>query len=64
MNERIKELVLEAANGNIDPNGPFTPEEYNNFTAKFAVLIVQECLEIAIEEERHAPFEGPVVTKI
>jgi hypothetical protein len=43
MNERIKELVLEAAYGNIDPNGPFTPEEFNNFTAKFAELIVQEC---------------------
>jgi hypothetical protein len=43
MNERIKELVLEAAYGNIDPNGPFTPEEFNNFTVKFAELIVREC---------------------
>jgi hypothetical protein len=46
MNERIKELVLEAAYGNIDPNGPFTPEEFNNFTAKFAELIVRECLDV------------------
>jgi hypothetical protein len=44
MNERIKELELEAAYGVIDPNGPFTPEEFNNFTAKFAELIVRECL--------------------
>jgi hypothetical protein len=45
MNERIKELELEAAYGVIDPNGPFTPEEFNNFTAKFAELIVRECAE-------------------
>jgi hypothetical protein len=51
MNERIKELVLEAAYGNIDPNGPFTPEEFNNFTAKFAELIVRECLDIVNRKE-------------
>jgi hypothetical protein len=45
MNERIEKLELEAAYGVIDPNGPFTPEEFNNFTAKFAELIVRECYE-------------------
>ena len=43
MNERIKELELEAAYGVIDPNGSFTAEEFNNFTVKFAELIIQEC---------------------
>jgi hypothetical protein len=46
MNERIKELELQAADGTVDPNGPFTAEEFNNFTKKFAELIVQECLNI------------------
>jgi hypothetical protein len=46
MNERIKELELEAAYGTIDPNGPFTPEEFIKFTEKFAELIVQECASI------------------
>jgi len=44
MNERIRELELEAAYGNIDPNGPFTAEEFNQFTTKFAELIVRECI--------------------
>ena len=43
MNERIKELELQAADGTVDPNGPFTAEEFNNFTKKFAELIVREC---------------------
>jgi hypothetical protein len=51
MNERIQELELEAAYGNIDPNGPFTPEEFNNFTAKFAELIVKECVAILMAPE-------------
>jgi len=50
MNERIRELELEAAYGNIDPNGPFTAEEFNQFTAKFAELIVRECAELATKE--------------
>ena len=45
MNERIRELELQAADGTVDPNGPFTAEEFNNFTKKFAELIVRECLE-------------------
>jgi hypothetical protein len=49
MNERIKELELEAAYGVIDPNGPFTPEEFNNFTAKFAELIVGKCMSMSDE---------------
>jgi len=43
MNERIKQLELQAADGTVDPNGPFTAEEFNNFTKKFAELIVAEC---------------------
>jgi hypothetical protein len=46
MNERIRELELQAADGTVDPNGPFTAEEFNNFTKKFAELIVQKCLNI------------------
>jgi len=46
MNERIKELELQAADGTVDPNGPFTAEEFNNFTKKFAELIVRECVDI------------------
>jgi hypothetical protein len=45
MNERIKEIELEAAYGTINPNGPFTPEEFIKFTDKFAELIVQECID-------------------
>jgi hypothetical protein len=47
MNERIKEIELEAAYGTVDPNGPFTPEEFIKFTEKFAELIVRECAKIA-----------------
>ena len=43
MNERIKQLELQAADGTVDPNGPFTAEEFNNFTKKFAELIVRQC---------------------
>jgi hypothetical protein len=46
MNERmLKELELEAAYDIIDPNGPFTADEFNQFTKKFAELIVRECYE-------------------
>jgi hypothetical protein len=51
MNERLKELELEAAYGNIDPNGPFTAEEFNQFTAKFAELIVRECLNMCADSD-------------
>ena len=50
MNERIKELELEAAYDTIDPNGPFTAEEFNQFTKKFAELIVQECTKVLFDE--------------
>jgi hypothetical protein len=61
MNERIKQLLNQA--------GIYQPDRFDaidgsNQMEKFAELIVRECLEIAIEEERHAPFEGPVETKI
>ena len=44
MNERIKELELAAAYGTVDPNGPFTAEEFQQFTEKFAELIVLKCI--------------------
>ena len=44
MNERIKELELEAAYDTINPNEPFTAGEFNQFTKKFAELIVQEVI--------------------
>ena len=56
MNERIRELELQAADGTVDPNGPFTAEEFNNFTKKFAELIVKECLTIA--KTREDEFES------
>jgi hypothetical protein len=67
MNERIKELAKEA--GLIQAKDFKSGDEvknivFSNGLEKFAELIVRECLEIAIEEERHAPFEGPVETKI
>jgi len=43
MNKRIKELSVEAAYGVIDPNGPFTAEEFVSFEQKFAELIIREC---------------------
>ena len=46
MNERIKQLDLEAAYGIIDPNRESTPEERERFKAKFAELIVRECMEL------------------
>ena len=57
MNERIRELLSQAG-----VHYEVMPKD--TVYEKFAELIVRECLEIAIEEERHAPFEGPVETKI
>ena len=66
MNLIIQELAEQAgfyvADGRIYI--PSTSEEITTCQKKFAELIVAECLEIAIEEEQHAPFEGPVETKI
>jgi hypothetical protein len=42
----------------IDPNGPFTPEEFNNFTAKFAELIVRECAKLLDEDSYLMPELG------
>jgi hypothetical protein len=72
MNERIKELAGQAdnyaymMNPEEDSYGrPANPRKFQqDRDTKFSELIVKECLEIAIEEERHAPFEGPVETKI
>jgi hypothetical protein len=63
MNERLKELELEAAYGNIDPNGPFTAEEFNQFTAKFAELIVQECIGI-VKQRWINPDEDVIAEEI
>jgi hypothetical protein len=71
MNERIKELAKEAGyylydlteTHEIKTVETDSTDEWITLE-KFAELIVRECLEIAIEEERHAPFEGPVETKI
>ena len=57
MNERIKELALQASKETF-PVGSMAWMEM------FAELIVRECLTIAREEEYHSPFEGPVETKI
>ena len=62
MNERIQELELEAAYGNIDPNGPFTPEEFNNFTAKFAELILLECTQVLFNESERLYERSTVET--
>ena len=51
MNERIKQLDLEAAYGIIDPNRESTPEEMERFKAKFAELIVQECITVLDEDD-------------
>ena len=64
MNERIKELELQAADSTVDPNGPFTAEEFNNFTKKFAELIVRECAQ-AFEAEVDTwkemdPYQGSI----
>jgi hypothetical protein len=59
MNERIKELELEAAYGTIDPNGPFTPEEFIKFTEKFAELIVNQCADIA-QQHNKSPVAAPL----
>ena len=57
MNERIKELELEAAYGTIDPNGPFTADEFNQFNQKFAELIVRECIS-TLEEKIHRSIDN------
>jgi len=49
MNPRIKELELEAAYDTIDPNGPFTADEFNQFNQKFAQLIVFECTQAVMD---------------
>jgi len=54
MNKRIKELSVEAAYGVVDPNGPFTAEEFVNFQQKFAQLIVRECAEVVYSRSGHA----------
>jgi hypothetical protein len=59
MNEQIKKLELQAADGTVDPNGPFTAEEFNNFTKKFAELIVRECGDWIINNAGAMEHLGP-----
>lgn len=47
MNQRIKQIELQAAYATIDPINPFTPEEFNKFVEKFAKLLVLECASMA-----------------
>ena len=61
MNERLKELDIEAAHGTIDPNGPWTVEEFINYRTKFAELIVQKCADIG---ERYADGNYEVYNQI
>jgi hypothetical protein len=65
MNERIQ-LLAEQATTIVEMVGPqgYTSSYANFDKEKFAELIIRECLEIAIEEEQHAPFEGSVETMI
>jgi len=58
MNQRIKELELEAAYDIIDPNGPFTADEFNQFTKKFAELIIRECANITLDYKNHDHYYG------
>jgi hypothetical protein len=60
MNERIKLLALEAALGCIDPNGPYTAEEFIAFQEKFAELIVSKCIELMDENYRGDMYTGDV----
>jgi hypothetical protein len=54
MNERILELAEQAAYGVVDPNGPFTAEEFVNFQQKFAELIVRKCADVVYSRSGHA----------
>jgi hypothetical protein len=49
MNDRIKELSLQASKDNSD-GYPVTLEYTNRFAEKFAQLIVAECAEIALTD--------------
>ena len=49
MNERIRELGLQAAACTVDPNSAFTAEEFMSFQEKFAELIIKECAQVAFE---------------
>ena len=55
MNERIKELWEEATVSTWPRPGKFTAGEYDYHLAKFAELIIQDCIGIAHEVGRN-PF--------
>ena len=54
MNERIKELAEQAGLGQERWN---TTEQFNSFLAKFAELIVKECIDINQQELSFNAFE-------
>ena len=52
MNKRIKELAEQAQDW-ADAHAPFASEEHEYFTEKFALLIVEECANVADENYIH-----------
>lgn len=62
MNAQLKELELQAAYGIIDPNGPFTADEFINFNKKFAELIIKECIDIALTAAKDTNYTHSAVT--
>ena len=56
MNERIKELAIEANMIASEPNG-FDPTGLTKSQQKFAELIVRECVEICLERHDSWKFD-------
>ncbi len=50
MNERIRELALQAQDW-ADAHAPYTSEEHEYFTKKFAELIVKECAKAIADDQ-------------
>ena len=50
MNERIKELCLQAGTCVTNSNGQYTFDEFLAFQEKFAELIVRECADVIQKE--------------
>lgn len=72
MKELIKELAKKAyiEDASKYPGWTYKPgtevllKQLEGFSEKFAELIIQECLNIAIQEEHWTPQQGPVESKI
>jgi hypothetical protein len=63
MNERIRQLAIEASKDDSD-GYPVTLEYTNQFAEKFAELIVEECRTVVVQVYRATPLEicGPLLT--